>query len=84
MKNGTLGIISGEAINLSNSINPPFISCIRSSPPTISAPAFLASSIFSPENEKENFIASKLHYDIYCVMTDLYKFTTLFLANVTL
>lgn len=44
----TLGIISGVAINLSNSINPPFICSIKSSPPTISAPAFFASSNFSP------------------------------------
>nr|AFK40171.1 unknown [Medicago truncatula] len=44
----TLGIISGEAINLSNSMYPPFICSIRSSPPTKSAPASFASSNFSP------------------------------------
>lgn len=47
-KGTTLGIISGEAINLSNSINPPFICSIRSSPPTKSAPAFFTSSNCSP------------------------------------
>lgn len=47
-KNHTLGIISGEAINLSNSMKPPLICSIKSSPPTKSAPAFFASSNFSP------------------------------------
>ena len=47
-KNQTLGIISGEASNLSNSMKPPLICSIRSSPPTKSAPAFFASSNFSP------------------------------------
>jgi len=40
--------MSGEAINLSKSMNPSLICSIKSSPPTISAPAALASSIFSP------------------------------------
>lgn len=48
----TLGIISGLAINLSKSMNPPFICSIKSSPPTRSAPAFFASSTISPvENQ---------------------------------
>lgn len=50
----TLGIISGEAINLSNSMNPSFICCIKSSPPTKSAPAFFASSNLSPVDIKED------------------------------
>lgn len=46
----TLAIMSEVAINLSKSMNPPFICSIKSSPPTISAPAALASSILSPAN----------------------------------
>lgn len=65
----TLGIISGEAISLSKSINPPLISCIKSSPPTISAPAFFASSIFSPEKFKHgDHQVSDIYWRIFPVI----------------
>ena len=44
----TIGIISGEAIHLSNSILPFNIVSIRSSAPTMSAPALVASVALSP------------------------------------
>lgn len=60
----TLGIISGVAINLSKSMNPPLIRSIKSSPPIISAPAFFASSNFSPteENQLHHNEANKTKY----------------------
>jgi hypothetical protein len=45
---------------LSNSINPPFICAIKSSPPTKSAPAFFASSNFSPIDIKAYFKKSQI------------------------